>query len=180
MKYHYQKGVTEKDKKGHVKMWVGFLTLFSVISYGAFIFAVLNLNGWPLSDISTTAKVVKTSKPTTEKIFIPAINLTANSASVKVKGDPSYSDVTVSGSTFGFGITASALRQASPFYNLSQLKDGDEIFLDSDGVRYVYKIVKSVSSDEQKLTIKSDQKTVVAKTVGVVNWDNGKPVLETF
>lgn len=180
MKYHYQQGIVQKDKKGHKKGWLGFFVIIAVIAYSGFLFAVLNLNGWPVSEVDSTAKVVKTTQPSDTKLFIPVINLEANSGSVKLNGDPSYSDVTVSGSNLGFGVTPDSLRQASPFYNIDQLKTGDEIFLDNQGVRYVYKVTDSVDEDEQKLTIKSSQKTITAKTIGTIAWNNGKPSLETF
>lgn len=180
MKYHYQKGIVEKDKKGHPRLWLGFFIVFSLVAYSGFSFAVLNLNGWPLSEIDATAKSVKTTKPSNDKIFIPAINLTATSGSLKFKGDPSYQDIIVSGSKLAFGLMPDSLRQASPLYNLDQLKVGDEVFLDNQGTRYVYKIVKSVGKDEQKLTIKNNQDTVIAKTVGTIAWNNGKPELESL
>lgn len=180
MKYHYQKGIVEKDKKGHRKLWLGFFVSITVVAYGGLLFTVLDLNGWPLTQIDTTANIIKTTKPTSTKIYIPAINLTADSGSVKIKGDPSYSDVTVSGSSIGFGVTPTGLREASPFYNLSMVKSGDEIFLDNQGTRYVYKVSDSVSSDDTKLTIKTSQKTVIAKTVGTVSWEGGKANLESF
>ncbi|MEK7621416.1 MAG: hypothetical protein AAB395_03630 [Patescibacteria group bacterium] len=180
MKYHHQKGIIQKDKKGHKKLWFVFFVLMIIATYCAMMFTVLDLNGWPLSEVDATAKTVKTTKPTDNKLFIPAINVTADNSSVKLSGDPSYDDVTASGSDVGFGITPSSLRKSSPFYNLDQLKDGDEIYLDSEGIRYVYKVTKSVGEEEQKLTIKTKQDTIVAKTIGTVSWNNGKPALETF
>lgn len=180
MKYHYQKGIVERDKRGHPKLWLGFFLTFTFITYSGFLFAVLNLNGWPISDISTTAKTVKTTKPTNSKILIPAINVVADGSSLKFKGDPSYSDVTISGSSFGVGFTPSSLREASPLYSLDQLQKGDEVFLDSEGVRYVYQVTDFVDENDQKLTIKSSQKTVFAKTVGTIDWDSGRPRLESF
>ncbi|MDO8335767.1 MAG: hypothetical protein Q7T74_03230 [Candidatus Saccharibacteria bacterium] len=181
MKYHYQKGIVEKDKKGHKKGWLGFFVAMTVVAYSGLLFTVLDLNGWPVSGIDTAAKVVKTVKPTTGKIYIPAINVVADAGSIKIKGDPSYSDVIVSGSTIGFGVTPASIRQASPFYNLEMLKAGDEIFLDNQGTRYVYKVTKgSVSEDDTKLTIKTSNNTVVAKTVGTLDWSSGKPNLESF
>ncbi len=180
MKYHYQKGIVEKDKKGHRKLWLGFFSIFAVVSYSGFLFAVVNMNGWPLSDISSTANIVKTTKPENNKIYIPAINLATNSNSVKLDGDPSYSDVVVTGPDLGFGITPTSIRQASVFYNIGQLRDGDEVFLDSQGTRYVYKVSKTVSEDDSKLTIKNGNKTIVAKTIGTIAWNDGKPTLESF
>lgn len=180
MKYHYQKGIVEKNKKGHPKLWLGFFVIFALVAYSGFSFAVLNMNGWPLSEIDATAKSVKTTKPGNNKIFIPAINLTAGSGLLKFTGDPSYQDVTVSGSKLAFGLTPDGLRQASPLYNLDRLKVGDEIFLDNQDTRYVYKVVNSVGKDEQKLTIKNKQDAVVAKTVGTIAWNNGKPELESL
>ncbi|OGL33420.1 hypothetical protein A3F64_02870 [Candidatus Saccharibacteria bacterium RIFCSPHIGHO2_12_FULL_42_8] len=180
MKYHHQKGIVERDKKGHKKLWLGFFMVFAIVSYGGFLFAVLNLNGWPLTDVASTARVVKTTKPTSNKIFIPAINVQTNTDSIKLEGDPSYSDVVVSGPSLGFGITPQSLRQASLFYSIDQLRNGDEVFLDNQGTRYVYEVSQKVSKDDSKLTIKTSNKTVVAKTVGTIVWNDGSPVLETF
>lgn len=180
MKYHYQKGIVEKDKKGHPRLWLGFFGIFGLVAYSGLLFVVLDLNGWPLASVDTTAKIVKTTKPSTNKLFIPAINLVANGDSLKFNGDPSYGNITVTGAKLAFGITPDGLRQASPLYNLGQLKVGDEIFLDNQGTRYVYEVAKSVGGDEQKLTIKSNQKTIVAKTIGTIAWNKGKPTLESL
>lgn len=180
MKYHYQRGITQKDKKGHKKTWLGFFVAITLVAYSGLLFTVLDLNGWPVSGVDTTAKIVKTTKPGDNKIFIPAINVSADAKAVKISGDPSYSDVTVSGPSFGVGVTPTSLRQASPFYNVDQLKDGDEIFLDDQGTRYVYKVSESTDEDEQKLTIKGKNKTIIAKTIGTIAWNDGKPSLESF
>lgn len=180
MKYHYQQGITQKDKKGHKKSWLGFFVAITVLAYSGLLFTALDLNGWPINGVDTTANIVKTTKPSSDKIFIPAINVAAAAGVVKISGDPSYSDVTVSGSSLGFGATPNSLRQASPFYNVDQLKDGDEIFLDNKGTRYVYRVSDSADNDEQKLTIKTNNKTIQAKTVGTIAWENGKPSLESF
>ncbi len=180
MKYHHQKGIVQKDKKGHRKAWLGFFVGMTLFAYSGFLFTVLDSNGWPISEVDSIAKIVKTIQPSGSKIFIPNINVAADSSSIKINGDPSYSDVVVSGSSIGFGITPTSLRQASPFYNLAMVRTGDEIFLDSQGIRYVYKVANSVSSDDTKLTIKSSKSTVIAKAIGTINWDNGKPSLESF
>lgn len=180
MKYHYQKGIVQKDKRGHRKGWLGFFIIFTVVAYSGFLFAVLSLNGWPVADVATSANAVKNLKPSSNKLFIPAINLVADNGNIKIKGDPSYMDVTVTGPTLGFGVTPNSLRQASLFFNVDELKMGDEIFLDNQGTRYVYKVAKSVSQSDQKLTIQNSKKTIVAKTVGTISWDDGKPTLESF
>ncbi len=182
MKYHYQKGVVEKDKKGHKKLWLGFFSVIGVVTYGGFIFANLALNGWPLQPVDATAKIVKTTKPggLGNHLFIPVINVSvAIDSSLKQSGNPASSAVKLVGGQLGFGLTPDSLRAASPFFNLDKLRSGDEIFLDSKGTRYVYRIVDS-SQSKNKLTLQTKNKRLVAESVGTVAWNNGLSQIQAF
>ncbi len=181
MKYHYQQGVTEKDKKGHKKLWLGFFGTVALIGYGGFIFASLALNGYPLVPIDHTANLVKTSKPGSlgNHLFIPAINLSAPfndslSQSGKAQGD----HVTVKGAELALGFTPRGLRSVSPFFNLDKLKNGDEVFLDNGSTRFVYRITASPNRDnDKKLTLKGKGKELTAQAIGVIAWNGGKTEL---
>lgn len=182
MKYHYQEGIVEKDKRGHKKAWLGFFVVFSAIAYGGFIFTALALNGYPLQPVDTTAKLVKDTKPGSlgNRLFIPAINVNANlNGPVEQSGDPAKSEVKLSGNQLAPGVTPDGLRSSSPFFNLEKLRSNDEIFLDNGGTRYVYKVVRS-SSSSKKLTLRSDSKSLVAEGVGTVAWHNGSAELKAF
>lgn len=184
MKYHHREGVTEKDRKGHPKLWITFFVLFALVVYGGFCFATLALNCWPLTEIDQTAKIVKQSKPGSngDRLFVPAINLDISSRSVAVTGTPGEGGVSIKGNEFGFGITPNALRDASPFFNLSRLKEGDEVFLDSNGVRYAYRIISSNKEENSKniLTLQNGKIEKKAQAIGTVAWKNGDPELEAL
>lgn len=182
MKYHYQEGIVEKDIKGHKKAWFSFFVVFTAIAYGGFIFTALALNGYPLQPVDTTAKLVKDTKPGSlgNRLFIPAINLNARvNGSVAQSGNPAASSVKLKGNQLAVGVTPDGLRDSSPFFNLDKLRKDDEIFLDSHGTRYVYRIVTSTSSSK-KLTLQSDHKTLTAEGIGTIAWSKGSNELKTF
>ena len=189
MKYHYRQGVTEKDEKSHPKLWITFFVIFALITYAGFCFTTLILNGWPLSKIDETAKVIKQSKPGSmgDRLFIPAINLSVSSRALNISNksdDPGNKNIVIKGSEFGFGATPGTLREASPFFNLSKLKEGDEIFLDKSGTRYAYKVVTIVSDEDKEtetdvaLTLQNGRITKQAQAIGTVAWKNGSSELE--
>lgn len=181
MKYHYQQGVVEKDKKGHKKAWLAFFVVIALVGYSGFIFATLALNGYPLESIDTTAKLVKNSKPGSlgNHLFIPAINLTESFGnSLSLSGKPEGGKIVVRGTQLAPGITSDSLRASSPFFNIDKLKSGDEIFLDTTGTRYVYRITDSSKSDDGKLVLQSKSKTLVAEAVGTIAWNGGKAQLQ--
>ncbi len=181
MKYHYQQGIVEKDKKGHKKLWVAFLGVTAMTTYSGFVFASLALNGYPLEPIDTTAKLVKSSKPGSfgNHLFIPAINLSSDiNSSLLQSGAPEKSDVTLKGSQLAFGVTPDGLRASSPFFNIDKLKEGDEVFLDNNKTRYVYKIDRLPRDNEKKLTLQSKDKKLIAVAVGTIAWSSGKAELQ--
>lgn len=179
MKYHYQQGVTEKDKKGHKKIWLGFFAATGIAVYSGFIFTSLALNGWPLESIDTTAKIVKTTKPGGEgdRLFIPAINLDAKFNNSLVRsGDPKDNDVIVKGNKLAFGVTPNGLRASSPFFNLDKLKVGDQIFLDTAKTRYVYELTDAPGNNK-KITLQSKDKRLTAEAIGILAVRGGKAEL---
>jgi hypothetical protein len=184
MKYHYQQGIIEKDKKGHRKVWLGFFVLFGAIVYGGFVFTTLALNGFPLQSVNTTAALIKTAKPGSlgNHLFIPAINLTAHiGGSLSQSGNPGSGNVILKGSQLAFGLTPNTLRASSPFFNLGQLTTDDQIFLDNNGTRYVYKVTGSLDPGAKKLTLESKGGTTLeAEAIGTVAWDGGSSKIQTF
>lgn len=161
-----------------------FFVLFGAIAYGGLLFSTVALNGWPLSEIDQTAKVVKESKPgaTGDRLFIPAINLNVSLQSLQTQGNPGQEgEMSIKGRELGFGLTPDALRTASPFFNLNRLKDGDEVFLDKNGVRYAYKITSSSKEDEGRaLVLGNGKQTKKAEIIGTVAWKNGSSELEAL
>ncbi len=182
MKYHYQEGIVEKDRRGHPKLWLGFFVFVIFVVYGGFLATTLFLNGWPLSPIDQTATAVKTSRPSSsDKLYIPALNLTANldGNSIEKSGNPADSAVTLRGQKLAAGLTPAHIRSVSPFFNLADLREGDEIFLDSSGKRYVYKIAKS-DQTKRRLTLQTDGVKLTATPIGTVIWDGKQPKIETL
>jgi hypothetical protein len=184
MKYHYQQGIIEKDKKGHKKGWLAFFIVIGVLAYGGFDFATLALNGFPVQAIDNTAKLIKNTKPGSlgNHLFIPAINLTAQvgASSLRQSGDPQNSSVTLKGSQLAFGLTPTSLRASSPFFNLSQIKTGDQIFLDSGGTRYVYRVVSMISGAQKKLTLETKNSKLIAEAIGTVALHDGSAQLQAL
>jgi hypothetical protein len=182
MRYDYKKGVIEKDKNGHKKLWLGFFGIFIIALYSGVLATTLFLNGWPFDSFDETAKVVKATKPSkdSDKLYIPVLNLENKlEGSLKISGKPGRGEAKIDGSEFGLGITPGSLRNASPFFNLSKLKDGDEIFVDKNGVRYAYK-VKSKIKDNDQLILKTKSVKITAEPIGTVAWQDGKAQLNSF
>ncbi len=181
MKYHYQRGIVENDKKGHKKAWLAFFATTGIVSYGGFAFATLALNGWPLEPVDKTTALVKSVKPGSlgDHLFVPAINLSANFSNTLVQsGNPRYNNMQIKGSSLSFGATPGALRTASPFFNLDKLREGDEVFLDKDATRYVYRVTNSPERANKKLTLQTKDKSLVAEAIGTVAWHRGKAQLQ--
>lgn len=82
-------------------------------------------------------------------------------------GDPiKGGNFVLSAHRFVMGLTPQQTRAQSPFYNIDQLRVGDQIFIDYEGERYGYKIAEKkrvtpnqveieAPSDEPKLTLYS-------------------------
>lgn len=183
MKYHYQQGIVERDKKGHPKLWLFIFLIIALIIYVAFSYTTVALNGWPLSEYDETAKTVKETKPGAlgDYVFIPAINVASNiGGHVTLKGSPKEDTVSLSGAQFGVGVTPSQAKSASPFFNLEKLQNGDQIFIDKNKVRYAYEITQNPKSDVTVLSISNGTKSLQAEAIGTVAWQNDGPKLKTF
>jgi hypothetical protein len=178
MKYHYQAGVIEKDKKSHKKIWLGFFTSSALVAYGGFLFAVTALNGWPLTPYDKAATAVKTTSPGKlgDAIFIPALNVAQSlQSSFSVNGKPGEdSSMTIQASKLALGVTPEAIRAKSPFYNLSLLDSGDELFVDRDGVRYAYKITSKKDAKQGVVELTNGSVKRYAELIGTVSIENGE------
>ena len=182
MRYDYKKGVIEKDKNGHKKLWIGFFGIFIFALYSGVLATTLFLNGWPFDSFDKTANVVKTTKPSkdNDKLYIPVLNLDNKfDGSLKISGKPGKGEAKIDGNKLGLGITPDSLRAASPFFNLSKLKEGDEIFVDKNGVRYAYK-VKNKTKEDSQLILKTKSAKIIAEPIGTIAWQDGKAQLNSF
>lgn len=95
----------------------------------------------------------------------------------------------VAGHRFNYGLTPQETRRLSPFYHIDKLSLGDEIFVDYEGERYVYRISEKRGvpataveieqpTDQPRLTLYScelggslaGREVIFAKPVGTVEW----------
>lgn len=185
MRYHHQVGaVRERKKIGKGKIAFVALFLLPVAGYVGFLSILPNLGGWPVRNVDEVANTVKTTKPGSEgdHLFIPGINVAVDltSRTVKTEGDFGVGKSgSISADTFAFGVTPDHILNASPFYRLNKLQEGNEFYIDRGDTRYAYRVSSSVS-EESRLVLKStDGKvTINAEPVGVVAWNNGEPRIE--
>lgn len=212
MRYTYSEGVKRKRN-------LGLLVFGGVALLGGMYVLFLTLTP-ALPDIAAseqqTAKKLVSSRPVVSenRVYIPQINVDV--PIVTVKGDEAASlergaihrapqsgnpkdggNYVVAAHRFNLGLTPAATRAKSPFYHIDKLKAGDQLYIDYDGVRYVYEIYekKKVAetelaieqkTDSDRLTLYSCELTgpqdgrevVFAKPVGTIAWENGKPSIQ--
>lgn len=101
----------------------------------------------------------------------------------------------VVGNRFNLSLTPQQTKAQSPFYYLNKLAAGDDIFVDYEGVRYAYEVAdrKTVpaASEEIEARTEDDRLTlyassanghevIIAKPIGKVVWQGGKPLLKSL
>ena len=117
---------------------------------------------------------------------------------VPQNGDPvSGGDFVLAAHRFNLGLTPQQTRLKSPFYYIDKLGQGDDVYVDYQGVRYAYKVSKryKVNADQvsieartadARLTMYScdlggpqkGREVVEALPVGTIAWLNGSPKLK--
>lgn len=181
MRYYRHRGVVEKDKKSHGKAWFAFFTLAAVTLYGGLLYGAVALNGWPVDNYDMVARKVKTTEPGAQgnTLYMPTLNTqVVVGKEVKKKGTVGKV-VTIEGEYLTLHWSPITVRKGSPFFNLAQLKDGDQVFLDDNGVRYAYEIeTNSKVADRLVLTNGATERS--ARAVGTIAWEDGKPTLESL
>ena len=211
MKYTYGDGV---EKKKSLAMPLAFFAALIVGIYGYVNFqapAILAV----LEPADATASRLAALQPKSGQnlLYIPKINLeTSISATTGDEGDalargavhraPLSGDPKQGGN---FVVAAHRLSLAinpiktgvrSAFYHIDKVENGDEVYVDFDGVRYAYRVEKSAKSSEAKpvleektpeprLTLYSVESkngthdVVVARLVGQIVWVDGEPKLKS-
>lgn len=96
---------------------------------------------------------------------------------------------------FSLGLTPQQTKSQSPFYYINKLAAGDDIYIDYEGTRYAYevaehKIVPAASeeiearTEQPRLTLYASSaqghEVVIAKPIGKVVWQGGKPLLKSL
>jgi sortase A len=117
---------------------------------------------------------------------------------VPQNGDPvSGGNFVLAAHRFNLGLTPQQTRLKSPFYYIDKLGQGDDVYVDYQGVRYAYKVSKryKVNADQvsieartadARLTMYScdlggpqkGREVVEALPVGTIAWLNGSPKLK--
>lgn len=96
---------------------------------------------------------------------------------------------------FSLGMTPGKTKQKSPLYYIGKVAKGDDVFIDYEGVRYAYKVESretvamaddniESSTDESRLTLytttANGHEVLLAKPVGKIVWQGGKPLLKSL
>lgn len=215
MKYVYHEGI-QKDKK-RSKIWWG-VPVFGIVA-GSYL--LINTFAPTISTpfdapADATAKKLTAQKPvyTENRLYIPQINVDI----AIVKGDTEAvlelgawnrmpengnpiegGNYVLSAHRFNLGWTPTQTKIKSPFYRIDKLVEGDQIYVDYEGVRYAYSITKRYSvdrtateieqrSDESKLTLyscdlrgeKAGREVIEATPIGTIAWSDGAPKLKSL
>lgn len=214
MKYNHVEGTTRQKKRA----W----TVFPVIGLAAGLYVLVNAVSPAIpaafGPTDTTAKKLVSLQPKLEenRVYAPKINvdvavvpIDGNEAIALKKGAVQRSPASgnprdggnfvLAAHRFNLGLTPSQTRAQSPFYYLNQLEQGDDIYVDYEGVRYAYKVVErkliestapkiEERSDDGRLTMYSpelvgnstEREVVVAEPVGKIVWTDGRPKLKSL
>lgn len=214
MRYVYSEGIQKSTRS------YGLFVAIAVLLAGAY---VLLLTLSPMlpditaSEQQTAQKLTLTQPTITEnRVYIPQINIDVpivdingneNAALEKgaihrepTSGNPKDGgNYVIAAHRFNLGLTPNATRAKSPFYHIDKLKSGDQLYVDYNGVRYVYEIYEKRTvgetaveieqrTQESRLTLyscelagpKAGREVVFAKPVGTVAWEQGKPAIKAI
>lgn len=99
---------------------------------------------------------------------------------------------------FQLGLTPDQTRKKSPFYHIDKMKQGDQFYVDYDGVRYAYEVTEKKQvpptaieierrTDDTQLTLyscelsgpDSGRDVVIAKQIGTIAWESNGPKLKS-
>lgn len=97
------------------------------------------------------------------------------------RGDPvKGGNFILSGHRFELGFTPGATKQHSPFYHIDKLEPGDKIYVDFDGKRYTYKVVRrfSVKPYQTEIEAPSDTPKLTLYTCTLRGERDGREVVE--
>lgn len=214
MKYNYKTGIRERKRGSALLLLV---PLIGLLGGGYLLATTLSpaLPGDLTGQVSAVSKIVSQRQPDikSDRLYVPKIGVDvaivkgvtdrtlAGGAWHRVpeNGDPlSGGNFVLAAHRFHLGYTPQQTRAQSPFYHIDALNNGDQVYVDYNGVRYAYEVTKRYSvaetdvqieapSREAKLTLYScdlrgpaaGREVVEAKPVGTIAWVNGGPKLKT-
>ena len=215
MKYNYRSGVEETKK--YSKIWM-ILPIFGIL---VGIYVLLNALSPAISTpfdapSDMVAKKLTQQQPQLDqnRLYIPQLNVDvaivtgSTDAALELgawhrmpeNGDPKDGgNFVLSAHRFNLGMLPTQTRAKSPFYHIDKLKEGDELYVDYEGIRYAYSVTRSYKvsrtateieqrSDENKMTLyscdlrgeKAGREVVEAKPIGTVAWDENGPKLKSL
>lgn len=165
MRYNHETGAFKKSNK---KYWwlsgLGFLLLVGGL-YMLFLTAIVPT--MPAMFGTKPVKALAPPKVGADKLYIPSLSLTLNINSGGVealnngvwhrfpeRGDPANGgNFILAGHRFSIAFTPQDIVKKSPLYNADKLKEGDQLYVDFSGQRYIYTITK-------KYTVKPTQVSI--------------------
>ena len=215
MRYTLHDGTEKKRRRWPIPIAILLLMSGLYLLYNTFSPVLPDFTG----DSQATAKKLSTSEPVIgeNRIYMPQINIdvpivevasTETEAQALDKGaihrapdsgnPKDGGNYVVAAHRFTLGITPSQTRAKSPFYHIDQMKVGDQMYVDYDGIRYAYSIFKTGTvaandvgientTTKPQLTVYScelsgsrdGREVVFAKLLGTVVWENGQAKIQT-
>ena len=219
MHYTYKDGARTKQRRAP---WRGVVAGVGAVLLVGGGYLLLNIFSPALpianGDVSLTAKKLVRDQPQSgeNRLYIPKINVDlsvvlANGDEtaalekgalnrVPENGNPKDGgNYVLAAHRFTLGLTPAETRKKSPLYHIDALTNGDQIYVDYDGVRYAYTVIRreKVAStaveiekrtETNQLTLyscdlngpKYAREVVIAKPIGTVAWEDGKPAIKAF
>ena len=137
---------------------------------------------------------VERIKITEQRLYLPRLklNLAYKSGDQRVlrdniwhrfpeRGDPEKGgNFILAGHRFEIGLTPRETKRRSPFYHLNQVVDGDFIFVDFNGKRYKYQVVRkyTVKPNQTEIEAASDTPKMTLYTCTLKGEADGREVIE--
>lgn len=196
MRYTLREGVKRKSSPLPV---VVSLVLFMTGMYLLYNTFSPNLPNFSINSQSVAQKLTTTQPVVQEnRIYMPQINVDVPIVDVKVheteeraldkgaihrvpaNGNPKDGgNYVVAAHRFTLGITPSQTRAKSPFYHIDQVKVGDQLYIDFDGVRYAYKVFKKEFVAETKVSIeeRTEKPQLTVYSCGLSGSHDGREVI---
>lgn len=196
MRYTLHEGAAKKKRWWPIPV--------ALVLFASGVYLLYNSLSPALPDFSTssqaTAQKLTSSEPTVQenRIYMPQINVdvpivevASNETELQAldkgaihrapeNGNPKDGgNYVIAAHRFTLGYTPAQTRAKSPFYHIDQMKAGDQVYVDYDGVRYAYKIFKkeTVPATEVSIENRTTQPQLTVYSCGLSGSRDGRDVL---
>lgn len=197
MHYTLQDGSKRRKKNGPILI-VGLLLMVGGLHmlYNALSPMLPNFGGDPMATVvklkSSSAKVQE------NRLYMPQINVDIPVVEVQ-QGEPESKaldrgaihrqpqngnpkdggNFVLAAHRFTLGLTPSETRAKSPFYHIDEMKVGDDIYVDYDGVRYKYKLseMREVAPSDVGIEARSNEPQLTIYSCTLAGSNDGRIVL---